>query len=88
MINKMTNFKKLEKKCPDGIPFSKCKEYLEIQKKKTKKVKKHSPKKKKRSRKKSVKQKIPPKGVIIRKKGILYRSNGRSLQPLINKMVW
>ena len=40
----MTNFKKLEKSCPDGIPFSKCKEYLEKQKKKTKKVKKHSPK--------------------------------------------
>ena len=40
MINKMTNLNKLEKKCPDGIPFSKCKAYLEKQKKKTIKNKK------------------------------------------------
>ena len=30
----MKKFKHLEKKCPDGIPFSKCREYLEKQKKK------------------------------------------------------
>ena len=36
----MVNFKKLQKQCPDGIPFSKCKEYLKKQKKKTHKRKK------------------------------------------------
>tara|TARA_Y100000817_G_scaffold294078_1_gene267628 strand:+ start:4256 stop:4504 length:249 start_codon:yes stop_codon:yes gene_type:complete len=82
----MKKFKQLEKKCPDGIPFSKCKEYLEKQKKKTKRIK-HSPSKKreKKPKKKSLKQKIPPKGVIIRKNNILYKSNGKSLQPLVNK---
>ena len=42
----MVNFSRLEKVCPDGIPFSKCKEYLEKQKKRTKKrnIKKSSPK--------------------------------------------
>ena len=28
--------------------------------------------------------KIPPKNVIIRKKGKLYKSNGRKLTPLVN----
>ena len=82
----MTNFKKLEKSCPDGIPFSQCKAYLEKQKKRTKKrnIKKSSPKKKRRTRSRPYKQKIPPKGVIIRKNNILYKSNGKSLKPLIN----
>ena len=75
----MKNFKKLHKQCPDGIPFSKCKEYLEKEKEKNKK------KTKKNSKKKSSKKrqnKIPPKNVIIREKDILYRSNGISLIPI------
>jgi len=84
----MVNLRKLEKVCPDGIPFSKCREYLEKQRKKTKrKIKKSSPKKKRRTRSRPYKQKIPPKGVIIRKKDKLYRSDGRSLKPLVNKEV-
>ena len=85
----MTKFKQLEKKCPDGIPFSKCREYLEKQKKKTKRIKRSSSKKRRKyKKKKPLKQRIPPKGVIIRKKDILYKSDGHSLQPLINKKVW
>ena len=71
----MVNFKKLQKQCPDGIPFSKCKEYLKKQKKKTHK----------RSKRKKKKTKIPPKNVIIRKKNKLYKSNGRKLTPLVNQ---
>lgn len=70
----MVNFKKLQKQCPDGIPFSKCKGYL----KKQKKTQKH---KKKISRKFT--RKIPPRGVIIRKKNKYYKSDGKSLK-LIN----
>ena len=73
----MVNFKKLQKQCPDGIPFSKCKEYLKKQKKKT-----HKRSKKKKPIKKT--SKIPPKNVIIRKRGKLYKSNGRKLTPLVN----
>ena len=71
----MVNLKKLQKQCPDGIPFSKCKEYLKKQKKKTK----H-----KRFSKKKKTDKIPPKNVIIRKKDKLYKSNGKKLTPLVN----
>jgi hypothetical protein len=73
----MVNFKKLQKQCPDGIPFSKCKEYLKKHKKKT-----HKRSKKKKPIKKT--SKIPPKNVIIRKKDKLYKSNGRKLTPLVN----
>lgn len=77
----MVNFKKLQKQCPDGIPFSKCKEYLKKQKKKTHKRLKS---KKKPIKKKKQTHKIPPKNVIIRKKDKLYKSNGRKLTPLVN----
>ena len=85
----MVNLSRLEKVCPDGIPFSKCKEYLEKQRKKakTKRIKKSSPKKKRRTRSRPYKQKIPPKGVIIRKKGKLYRSDGKSLKSLVDKKI-
>jgi len=73
----MVNFKKLQKKCPNGIPFSKCKEYLEKDKKLSKK--RSSRRKKKKT------EKIPPKNVIIRKKDILYRSDGKLLTPLIDQ---
>ena len=82
----MTNFKQLQKSCPDGIPFSKCKEYLKNKKTKLKK-RSISRKKKKRTRKRPIKQRVPPKGVIIMKKNKLYKSNGKSLNPLINKKI-
>ena len=80
----MTNFSSLEKGCPAGIPFSKCRDYMNQvnqvnQKKITKKRKvkrtRRDRKKTRRDRKKT--HKIPPRGVIIRKKDKLYRSTGR-----------
>ena len=76
----MKNLKRLEKVCPDGIPFSKCKEYLN-KKSKTKKSKR------KRKRSRPNKSKVPPKGVVIRKGKKLYKSTGSKLKTLINKQV-
>jgi len=83
----MTNFSSLEKGCPAGIPFSKCRDYMDQmdQKKKTKKTKRKGKKTRggrKKTRRSKVLPKVPPKGVVIRKKGKLYRSNGRTLKPL------
>lgn len=76
----MKGFHKLEKKCPEGIPFSKCKEYLKRNKKTKRRNKKTNTKRKK---KRTFKKKhIPPKGVVIRKRNRLYRSNGKSLKPI------
>ena len=74
----MKDFHKLEKKCPEGIPFSKCREYMK--KKAQTKKRKNTKKKKKRKGTIRKKQFIPPKGVVIRKKDKLYRSNGKKLQ--------
>ena len=72
-------------KFKDGIPFS---AFMNTKKTKTKKTKTKKTKKKSRSpsrkrrRTRRTKKKpirIPPKGVIIRKKDKLYRSNGKSL---------
>tara|TARA_B100001059_G_C17580148_1_gene449440 strand:- start:81 stop:344 length:264 start_codon:yes stop_codon:yes gene_type:complete len=85
----MTKFSSLETGCPAGIPFSKCREYMKAQKaqkaqgkqtkrrKNTRRRKNTNHKKKKRTLKRNL---IPPKGVVIRKKGKLYRSNGRSFK--------
>ena len=83
----MTNFKRLEKQCPEGIPFSECRAFLDKKKKKTKKKGSQSPsrKKKRKITKKRPIKRVPPKGVIIRKGGKYYKSNGFRLQPLINK---
>jgi len=70
----MKGFNKLEQGCPDGIPFSKCKEYM-------KKANKTKRKKKTNRKKRSVKRtQVPPKGVVIRKNNKLYRSDGRTLK--------
>ena len=63
-------------KFTDGIPFS----YLRKNTKKTKK-KKRSPNRKNRKIRKTKKKpiKVPPRGVIIRKKNKLYRSDGKRL---------
>tara|TARA_Y100000389_G_scaffold172722_1_gene181338 strand:+ start:335 stop:565 length:231 start_codon:yes stop_codon:yes gene_type:complete len=64
----------------DGIPFS----FLRKQKpsKKTKKNKKSRSPSRKRKRSRRTKRKpikIPPRGVIIRKRGKLYKSDGKRL---------
>ena len=63
-------------KFKDGIPFS----ALRKQFKKTKKKKRSPSRKKKKARKTKRKPiKIPPRGVIIRKRNKLYRSDGKKL---------
>ena len=89
----MTNFSSLEKGCPAGIPFSKCRDYMNQmnqtnqvnqkshmnQAKKTKRKGKRTRRERKKTRRSKVLPKVPPKGVVIRKKGKLYRSTGRKL---------
>jgi hypothetical protein len=77
--NRMGDLKNLSKSCPEGIPFSMCRELLTRKKKTAKKIKSSSRKKRKVRTKRRI---VPPKGVVIRKKGKLYRSNGRTLKPL------
>ena len=83
----MRSFKNLERMCHEGIPFSKCRE--SIMRSKTKKKTSRSPsrkrKRKDRSKKRPLKRQTPPKGVIIRKNNMFYRSNGKTLQPLVHK---
>jgi len=79
----MKGFYSLEKGCPDGIPFSKCREHMEKHRKQKATRKKSKQKDTKKKKKRTVKRKhIPPKGVVIRKNDKLYRSNGRSLKPI------
>ena len=62
----------------EGIPFS----YVRKQIKKTKKKKKRSrsPSRKRTRRTKRKPIRVPPRGVIIRKKDKLYKSDGRTLK--------
>ena len=88
----MKGFHSLEKGCPAGIPFSKCREYMEKQKKqkthtKHRKNTKHRNNTNRRKNTNHMKKKhtfkrtqVPPKGVVIRKNNKLYRSNGISLK--------
>lgn len=64
----------------DGIPFSFMRKQKKKKAKKTKK-RSHSPsrKRKKTRRTKRKPIRVPPKGVIIRKKGKLYKSDGKRL---------
>ncbi len=77
----MVNIKELSDKfMKEGIPFS----FMRKQKraKKTKKNKKSRPPSRKRRRTRRTKRKpirVPPRGVIIRKKGKLYKSDGKRL---------
>jgi len=73
----MVNIEKLSDKFMREIPFS----ALRKQTKKTKKKRSRSPsrKRKKTRRTKRKPIKVPPRGVIIRKKGKLYRSDGKRL---------
>ena len=79
----MKGLNKLEKGCPDGIPFSKCREHMGKQRKQKATRKKSKQKATNKKKKRTVKRKhIPPSGVVIRKNDKLYRSNGRSLKPI------
>ena len=84
----MKGFHSLEKGCPAGIPFSKCREHVKHMKhtKKQTKKRKHTrgkKKKKTKNKKHTLKRNlIPPRGVVIRKNDKLYRSNGRSLKQI------
>jgi hypothetical protein len=72
----------------DGIPFSYLRKQL-IKKHKRTKKRPSSPNRKKRKEKKRTKKrplKIP-KGVIIRKKGKLYKSNGNKLQRMTHNRI-
>ena len=68
----MGNFKNLSKSCPEGIPFSMCRELLDRKKKTIRKKRKTSRSPSRKRRKARTKRPIvPPKGVIIRKNGRL-----------------
>ena len=71
----------------DGIPFS----FVRNQLKKHKRTKKRSAsptRKKRKERKRTKKRPIKiPKGVIIRKKGKLYKSNGKKLERLTHNRI-
>ena len=75
-------------KSSSGIAFSSVRNKLKIKHKQTKK-RPTSPNRKKRKEKKRTKKrplKIP-KGVIIRKKGKLYKSNGNKLQRMTHNRI-
>ena len=64
----------------DGIPFSFMRKQKNKKAKKTKKRSRSPSRKRKRTRRTKRKPiKVPPRGVIIRKKGKLYRSDGKRL---------
>jgi hypothetical protein len=75
----MVNISKLSKQFLEGIPFSAFKKKKAYTKKKSKQ-KKNTRRKKKRTLKRT--KRIPPNGVIIRKKNKLYRSDGKKLSLL------
>ena len=70
----MINIKSLGKKVTQGIPFSALKKN---DKRTQKRKRSRSRKRKRRTKRKPIK--IPPRGVIIRKKDKLYKSDGKQL---------
>ena len=74
----MVNINKLSKQFLGGIPFSAFKKKKAYTKKKSKN--KNTRKKKKRTLKRT--KRVPPNGVIIRRKNKLYKSNGKKLSLL------
>lgn len=77
-IEKLSDFSKFK---GDGIPFSFMRKQKESKpSKKTKKRSRSPSRKRKRTRRTKRKPiRVPPKGVIIRKKGKLYKSDGKRL---------
>ena len=72
----MIDIEKLSKEFRKGIPFS----ALRKPSKKTKKKSRSPSRKRRRTRRTKRKPiKVPPRGVIIRKKGKLYKSDGKRL---------
>jgi len=64
----------------DGIPFSFMRKQKNKKAKKTKKRSRSPSRKRKNTRRTKRKPiKVPPRGVIIRKKGKLYKSDGKRL---------
>ena len=76
------NISILSKKYKGEIPFSAMMKNKQKRTKRDKKSRSNRKKKQKRSRTLKKKNRVPPKGVIIRKKNKLYKSNGRSLKIL------
>jgi len=79
----MVNIKKLSNKFMREIPFSALRKQKQKQSNKTKLTKKRSrsPSRKRKNTRRTKRKpiKVPPRGVIIRKKGKLYRSDGKRL---------
>ena len=63
----------------DGIPFSALRKQSKSSKKTKKRSRSPSRKRKKTRRTKRKPIRVPPRGVIIRKKGKLYKSDGKRL---------
>jgi len=88
----MVNLRSLDKKCPEGIPFSECRKLMMKGKsKKTKRKTSRSPSRKRQRRKQRLSRqksrrrsskKVPPQGVIIRKGSILLKSDGKKMIPI------
>jgi hypothetical protein len=66
-------------KFTDGIPFSAFRDKKKTLKKKKKKSRSPSRKRRRTRRTKRRPMKVPPKGVIIRKRNKLYKSDGKKL---------
>jgi hypothetical protein len=76
----MVNLSDFSKFKSDGIPFSFMRKQKRAKKTKTKKRSRSPSRKRRRTRRTKRKPiKVPPKGVIIRKKGKLYKSDGKRL---------
>ena len=76
----MVNLSDFSKFKSDGIPFSFMRKQKNKKAKKTKKRGRSPSRKRKRTRKTKRKPiRVPPRGVIIRKKGKLYKSDGKRL---------
>ena len=75
-------------KYTDGIPFSALRKQLLGEKKHKITKKKSASRKKRKGKKRTMKRPIKiPKGVIIRKKGGLYRSTGKKLERVTHTRV-
>ena len=76
----------LDKKCPEGIPFSECRKLM--MKGKSKKTKRKTSRSHSRKRNRKIRRqprlskKIPPQGVVIRKGSILLKSDGKKMIPI------
>ena len=75
----MIDIEKLSKEIMREIPFSALRKQTKSSKKTKKRSRSPSRKRRRTRRTKRKPIKVPPKGVIIRKKGKLYKSDGKRL---------